>query len=221
MLTRVGVHLHSRRPYQRSLEPVPWLERRADGVLSSAIRCRCGGHRFVERRVEGFTYRIDPFDTRILKFLPQLAVDRAETFAEGGKRSRRIAGDQPVQVVEHVQQLGHEAGLRTISKLGALPAAALSIIIELGGEPQVPVLELGEVPFQLGVSATTEAGLGFFRSGGRYGTHISGSDIATLSARAGFTRRFGHSSGGIDWRVLALDLISNIGLSGHLRTLTL
>src|SRR5207249_3966486 len=48
------------------------------------------------------------------------------------------------EVVERVHEPLYHVGLRLAPALGALPGHALLVIVELGGEPEVAILQLGK-----------------------------------------------------------------------------
>ena len=100
-------------------------------------------------RVERLANGLDPLEAGGAQFLPELGIDGIDRLPEGvGLRAPRIAGDRTMQVVEYVEQLAEQRSLGAVGQLEALPGGALPEVVELGGEPELPVLGIGELLLQ-------------------------------------------------------------------------
>ncbi len=169
----------------------------------------------MQRGIERGSHRVDALHSRILQLLPELPVHRAEPFAQGGEGRGGVTGDQAIQIVQDIEQLGHEAGLSPVGQLGPLPAAALAVVVVLRRQPEMPVLQLGQVFLQPGIGSSQKPGLGVLSPGRRLGAHIGRGDIAPVGAAAGIALRLSHSRWSVDGTSVAIDIAFKSTLFCH------
>ena len=162
-------------------------------------------------RIERGTNRIDPLHSGIFQLLGKLPVHGAETGSKRGQRRGGVTSDQPVHVVEHVEELGHEARLGSIAQFGPLTVDPLPVIIEFGGQPEVPVLELGDLVCQVSFTTTPKRRLGSFSARRGLGAHVGGCKVGSIRISV-----HGH----LVWVWLSIEISSKIGSLSHLKTLT-
>ena len=118
----------------------------------------------------------------------------------------RVAGHQPVHIVEHVEKLGHEAGLGPVAQFGAFPGDALAIVVELRREAEVPVLQLCNLALQLPPR-------------GRRRSLVGSSRFAMTVRRSYRSRQCRAASAGLS--AVGIEIASKVGFFSHLETLTL
>src|SRR2546428_7161816 len=110
-----------------------------------------GGDRLVEIRVERDALLVDAPHAERLELLPELALDQVHAVVDRlGVRLRRIDVREARQVVERVHEARHHLGLRLAPHFGPLPRHPLAEVVELGGEPEMLVLRLGQLGGELG-----------------------------------------------------------------------
>src|SRR4029079_14851760 len=98
------------RPHHRALESVTRLERGAHHLLLGALGGRRSGNRLVQSGIERGSHWVDALHSRSLELTPELAVPRAQPVAQAGEGRGWITGDEAIEVVKNIEQLGHEAG---------------------------------------------------------------------------------------------------------------
>jgi hypothetical protein len=153
--------------------------------------------------IEGRTCRVDPLHAGILQLLPKLSIHGTEAFPDRRQRRGGITSHKSVHVVQYIEQLGYEAGLSPVTQLRPFSVDSLPIIIELGGQTKVTVLQLGYLALELAFLVAPKLGLGFFSPGGRLRAHIGGGNVGSIRASA-------------VGRVLGVEFASKIGFFSHL-----
>ena len=117
--------------------------------------------------------------------------------AERLRRHPRITRHQAIEVVEHVEQARDEGGLSPVAELDALARDALLVVVELGGEPEMPVAHLLELAFDPGGTALAKDRLRILFPRRRALGHIGGGEVRTVGAGPRIGGGFGHAAGGV------------------------
>ena len=169
----------------------------------------------------GSADRIDPLESGGLEFLPAASCPPASTASRSASTGsvRPSVGGEAVHVVEDVEQPAHQGGLRPVGQLAALPRDPLAVVVELGGEPEVPVAGLLQLVLEAadGLDSRLDRQPALLRSdsavraaGGRFLGHIGGRQIGAVGAPAGRRGSVAHATRGMI--ALALVGVSRINL---------
>ena len=102
----------------------------------------------MKARIERHTDRVEPFETRSLEFLPEFSLDENEGLLHYIILTQLAAALDPVQVIEHIEQLASQRRLGPVGELDPLLGGTLAEIVVLGGEADMPVAQFGEFVFQ-------------------------------------------------------------------------
>lgn len=106
-------------------------------------RGRLGRDGLVHVRVERDARRLDPRDAQRRELLPHLALDEVHAFVERLRVGRSgVDVREARQVVQRIGEARHEVRLGSDPRLGTFLGRALLVVLVLGGEAEVAVLEL-------------------------------------------------------------------------------
>src|SRR5439155_10364415 len=137
---------HARGTKELAVEAVPLLKDLAHGVIVFGRQRGLGRDGFVQRGIERLIERIDHLETGRRERLEQLLLHEVDAFVERLRlRRRRVDVRKAREIIERVQQSGHELRLRARRAFRALAGRALAVVVVLRGQPKIPVTLLGEL----------------------------------------------------------------------------
>lgn len=102
-------------------------------------------YRLGDGGIELEPHRVDPLQAGAFELLAEFLVDHLDTLADDQGRPRQVGCRQPIEIIEHVEKLHHEARLGPIDKFNPFSGNPLAKIVEIGRQPKIPIVRFRQL----------------------------------------------------------------------------